>query len=145
MRLTAYSDYSLRLLIYLGTQPLGLEKLYNIKDIAEVYGISKNHLSKIVYDLGQLGILETVKGRSGGIRLAKNPEDINVGWLIRRTEGDMNIVECFVNDDCRITSVCRLKHILKEAFDSYLSVLDRYSLADLIINQDALLSFLSKK
>ena len=84
MRLTSYSDYSLRVLIYLATHDQS--KLSNIKEISEVYQLSKNHLMKIVHNLGKLGYIETIRGRNGGFRLAKSPAEINVGELVRRTE-----------------------------------------------------------
>jgi len=133
MRLTNYSDYSLRVLIYLSTEPN--EKLVNIKDIAEAYDISKNHLMKIIYNLGKMGYIETIRGRNGGIRLAKLPSDINIGELIRKTEEDFHIVECFEhNNNCVITPVCSLKHIFNKALDQFLQVLDQYTLEDIVQN-----------
>ncbi|GGI10409.1 RrF2 family transcriptional regulator [Gottfriedia solisilvae] len=133
MRLTNYSDYSLRVLIYLSTEPN--EKLVNIKDIAEAYDISKNHLMKIIYNLGKMGYIETIRGRNGGIRLAKRPSDINIGELIRKTEEDFHIVECFEhNNNCVITPVCSLKHIFNKALDQFLQVLDEYTLEDIVQN-----------
>jgi Rrf2 family transcriptional regulator, nitric oxide-sensitive transcriptional repressor len=134
MRLTYYSDYSLRVLLYLTTQN---EKLSNIKEIADVYQISKNHLMKITHNLGKLGYIETIRGRNGGIRLAKKPEDINVGEVVRKTEEDFYVVECFDKDHntCVITSVCSLKHMLNEALDAFLSVLDKYTLEDIATNK----------
>lgn len=133
MRLTNYSDYSLRVLIYLSTEPN--EKLVNIKDIAEAYDISKNHLMKIIYNLGKMGYIETIRGRNGGIRLAKLPSDINIGELIRKTEEDFHIVECFEhNNKCVITPVCSLKHIFNKALDQFLQVLDQYTLEDIVQN-----------
>ncbi|MET3196315.1 RrF2 family transcriptional regulator [Bacillus sp. OAE603] len=133
MRLTNYSDYSLRVLIYLSTEPN--EKLVNIKDIAEAYDISKNHLMKIIYNLGKMGYIETIRGRNGGIRLAKRPSDINIGELIRKTEEDFHIVECFEdNNNCVITPVCSLKHIFNKALNQFLQVLDEYTLEDIVQN-----------
>jgi Rrf2 family transcriptional regulator, nitric oxide-sensitive transcriptional repressor len=137
MRLTNYTDYSLRVLIYLATQPN--EELSNIKEIADVYGISKNHLMKVIYDLGRLGYIETIRGRNGGIRLNKRPEDINIGEVILQTEEDFYLVECFhpEKNSCVISPVCSLKHALNKALDAYISVLKEYTLADFIRNPDA--------
>ncbi len=133
MRLTYYSDYSLRVLIYLSTE--SNEKLVNIKDIAEAYDISKNHLMKIIYNLGKMGYIETIRGRNGGIRLAKLPSDINIGELIRKTEEDFHIVECFEhNNNCVITPVCSLKHIFNKALGQFLQVLDQYTIEDVVQN-----------
>jgi Rrf2 family nitric oxide-sensitive transcriptional repressor len=134
MRLTSYSDYSLRVLIFLASKEN--KRLTTIKEIAEAYNISKNHLMKIIYNLGKMGYIETVRGRNGGIRLAKSPSDINVGEIIRKTEEDFYIVECFEHHSnrCVITPVCSLKHIFNTALESFLQVLDRYSLEDIVNN-----------
>ncbi|MFJ7745914.1 RrF2 family transcriptional regulator [Peribacillus sp. NPDC097295] len=134
MRLTSYSDYSLRVLIYLASQEQN--KLTNIKEISEVYHISKNHLMKIVYNLGKLGYIETIRGRNGGFRLAKSPDGINVGEVVRKTEEDFYLVECFKDDDkCVISPVCSLKFILNNALDAFLKVLDQYTIADFTENK----------
>ncbi|MGP4081708.1 Rrf2 family transcriptional regulator [Pseudalkalibacillus sp. R45] len=134
MRLTQYTDFSLRVLIYLTAQKE--DQLVNIKEIAEVYGISKNHLMKVIHELGKLGVIKTIRGRNGGIKLAKDPEDINVGKLIRKTEEDFYLVECFdaSNNSCIISPVCKLKGVLNEAMEAYFKVLDQYTLADLTTN-----------
>lgn len=138
MRLTSYTDYSLRVLLYLGTQPK--DRLTSIREISEMYRISNNHLTKVVYGLGKLGLVETIRGRNGGIRLARVPEKINVGWVVRQTEEELDIVECFDDErnQCILSPACRLKGVLKEALNAYLSVLDKYTLADLLINIDEL-------
>ncbi|WP_216829810.1 Rrf2 family transcriptional regulator [Alkalihalobacterium elongatum] len=143
MQLTTYTDYSLRVLLYLGTQPA--DKLASIKEISSTYGISNNHLSKIVYELGKLGLIETIRGRNGGIKLAKLPKDINIGAVVRQTE-DLEVVECFDIDrnQCIISSGCRLKHVLNEAMKAYLQVLDKYTLEDMLVNKDYLRTLLSK-
>ena len=135
MQLTIYTDYTLRVLIYLGVQPEG--KRSNIKDIAEFYKISNNHLSKVVYELGKQGIVETVRGRNGGIKLAIDPAEINIGKIVRHTESPINLVECFDEEKntCKISSACRLKGILNEALNAYLKVLDSYTLKDLLVNE----------
>jgi Rrf2 family transcriptional regulator, nitric oxide-sensitive transcriptional repressor len=134
MRLTNYTDYSLRVLIYLAAQEPS--KLSNIKEIAEAYSISKNHLMKVTHELGKMGILETIRGRNGGIKLALSPKDINVGAIVRKTEDDFKLVECFDGNanSCLITPVCGLRHVLNKALMAYLEVLDQYTLADLIKN-----------
>ncbi|MTH53419.1 Rrf2 family transcriptional regulator [Bacillus mangrovi] len=135
MRLTNYTDYSLRVLIYLAAKDQ--EKLSNIKEIADVYGISKNHLMKVTYELGKMGILSTTRGRNGGIKLALDPSDINIGSVVRKTEDDFNMVECFdpVANQCVISPVCGLRHVLNKALQSYFQILDGYTLADLVTNQ----------
>ncbi|PFG03644.1 Rrf2 family transcriptional regulator [Bacillus sp. es.034] len=134
MRLTLYTDYSLRVLIFLASKPK--DELSNIKEIADAYSISKNHLMKVTYELGKMGKIETIRGRNGGIRLAQSPEEINIGKLVRATEEDFHLVECFdaENNSCIITPVCGLKHVLGKALNAYLSVLDDYTLSDLIQN-----------
>ncbi|BCB02443.1 RrF2 family transcriptional regulator [Bacillus sp. KH172YL63] len=132
MRLTLYTDYSLRVLIFLASKPTN--ELSNIKEIADAYRISKNHLMKVTYELGKMGMIETIRGRNGGIKLAKPPEAINIGKLVRATEEDFHLVECFdpKNNSCIITPVCGLKHVLGKALSAYLSVLEEYTLADII-------------
>nr|WP_106779693.1 Rrf2 family transcriptional regulator [Lysinibacillus timonensis] len=143
MRLTLYTDYSLRVLLYLGIK--GPERLSTIKEIADNYHISKNHLMKVTYDLGQLGFIETIRGRGGGIRLAKDPKDINIGEVVRNTEEDFHLVECFNSENnlCRISPACQLKNALGEALKAYLQVLDQYTLADFLISKDELMKLLN--
>ncbi|WP_025025902.1 RrF2 family transcriptional regulator [Caldalkalibacillus mannanilyticus] len=138
MRLTLYTDYSLRVLIYLAAQESN--RLVSIQEIAESYSISKNHLMKVIYGLGKLGYIETIRGRQGGIRLALKPMDISIGQVIRNTEEDFYLAECFDSDKnaCIISSSCRLKHILYDALQAYFSVLDQYTLADVVINETKL-------
>ncbi|MBD1382256.1 Rrf2 family transcriptional regulator [Metabacillus arenae] len=138
MRLTNYTDYSLRVLIYLATR--NDKELSNIKEIAEIYQISKNHLMKVTYELGKMGYVETIRGRNGGIRLAKNPSEINIGEVVRKTEDDFNIVECFDPqlNKCVISPACTLKNALNHALHAYLNVLDQYTLEDLTKNQQTL-------
>ncbi len=130
MRLTRYTDYSLRVLIYLGLQP---GRLSSIREIADAYGISESHLMKVIQALGQSGYVATLRGRGGGLKLAKSPHEINVGDVVRNTEDDVALVECFAEDGaCRIAGPCRLRHLLKEALEAFFAVLDRYTLADLL-------------
>lgn len=136
MRLTSYSDYSLRVLLYVAVNS---KKLVTIKEISEAYEISSNHLMKIIYNLGKMNYIETIRGRNGGIRLSKQPVDINIGELIRKTEEDFYLVECFKEDNnCVITPVCSLKHMLNEALNSFFLVLDTYTLEDILTNKSVL-------
>ena len=130
MRLTTYTDYGLRLLMYVALKD---GELATIQEVADAYAISKNHLMKVAYNLGQYDYLETVRGRGGGLRLARAPERINLGDVVRRMEDDFAMVECFeATNTCSITRACRLKGILGEALNAYLVVLDKYTLADLL-------------
>ena len=130
MRLSTFSDYNLRVLMYLGVQP---ERLVTIAEIASVHQISENHLMKVVHQLGRSGYIETVRGKGGGVRLARPPEEIILGEVIRQTEGDFSMVECFTeNSACRIQNACRLHGILDEALQAMFLVLDGHTLADLL-------------
>ncbi|HAT32788.1 MAG TPA: BadM/Rrf2 family transcriptional regulator [Janthinobacterium sp.] len=131
MRLTVYTDYALRALIYLG---LHRERLVTIRDIAALHDISRNHLMKVVHQLGQVGIVKTVRGRNGGLMLNGDPAGINVGAVVRSTENDFFMTECFAGGEsgCAYTSACALKHVLVAATEAYLRVLDGVTLADLI-------------
>jgi Rrf2 family transcriptional regulator, nitric oxide-sensitive transcriptional repressor len=131
LRLTTFSDYAFRVLIYLGSAPQGLA---TIADIAAAYGISENHLMKVVHHLSRLGYLETVRGKGGGMRLARAPEAIKVGEVLRATEDGFELVECMgeAESDCRIARACMLKGVLEEATAAFLQALDRYTLADLL-------------
>ena len=137
MRLTVYTDYALRVLMYLAVHP---EPKPTIGEISSSYRISRNHLMKVVYELGVAGYIETVRGKNGGLRLARRPEDIGLGELIRQTEPDMALVPCFdpVNSPCAITPACRLRGALHQALAAFLQVLDGYTLADLVGNRPAL-------
>ncbi len=133
MQLTQYTDFALRTLLYLA---LTTENV-TITEIAERYNISRNHLVKVVHNLGKLGYITTVRGRQGGLRLARAPESINLGEVVRRTEPNFNLVECFdrMNDQCILTPGCQLKSVLGKAFKAFMGVLDEYTLADLISNR----------
>ncbi|MEC5211194.1 Rrf2 family nitric oxide-sensitive transcriptional repressor [Psychrobacter sp. PL15] len=192
MRLTNYSDYALRSLIYLAVKPeRGV--LANISDIARSYDISKSHLTKIIHQLGQLGYIHSVRGKNGGIRLARDPKDINLGVLIKQIEPDFDLVECFAttlpntdnsingitgstNHDttydnsygeantpglpltlidetavkgqntkagCAISPACQLKGVFFEALTAFITVLEGYTLADIISNEVELANLLS--
>jgi Rrf2 family nitric oxide-sensitive transcriptional repressor len=141
MRLTVYSDYSLRLLMYLAVRP---ERLSTIREIAGAYNISSNHLMKVVHQLGLAGYVETVRGRNGGMRLGRPAAEIGLGELIRHTEPDMDIVPCFEpeNQSCPLRKACRLKGALDKARLAFLGVLDEYTLADLTSTPGPMRSFL---
>ncbi|MDN4606383.1 RrF2 family transcriptional regulator [Sporosarcina highlanderae] len=145
MRLTLYTDFSLRVLIYLGAKDQN--ELSTIQEISDKYRISKNHLTKVVHELGKMGLIETVRGRGGGIRMKLRPEEINVGQLVRKTEDDFYLVECFSADGnrCILSPVCRLKGALQEALLAYFAVLDKYTIADFIVNKDELAAILFGK
>ena len=131
MRLTVYSDYALRTLMYLAVKD---GELATIAEIAETYGISKNHLMKVAHALGVAGYVETVRGRGGGLRLAMPREAIVLGEVVRQTEPDMALVPCFAptDEDCAIAQCCLLRGALTKAGDAFFDVLDGYSLADLV-------------
>jgi Rrf2 family transcriptional regulator, nitric oxide-sensitive transcriptional repressor len=131
MRLTQFTDYSLRALIYLGLRD---GKLCTIHDIAQDYRISENHLMKVVHGLGQLGYVQAQRGRNGGLRLARKPDDIVIGEVVRATEDDTPLVECFdaESNTCPITDACGLQHMLAEARDAFFGTLDKYTLSDLL-------------
>lgn len=136
MRLTNYTDYSLRVLIYLAVKDKNEKS--TITEITEAYQISRNHLTKVIHQLGQIGVITTTRGRGGGITLAKSPENITVGNIVRQTEEDFHLVECFKegNTNCVLTPVCGLRHILGEALAAYMEVLDKYTIADIIKKPD---------
>lgn len=133
MRLTFHTDYALRLLMYLTLTP---DRLTTVQEVAKTFGISKNHMMKVAHGLGRAGYVETVRGRSGGLRLKPDAGGIRIGDVVRLMEDDWRIVECFdpAENTCVIAGPCRLKGALKEALAAYLAVLDRYTLADLMAN-----------
>ncbi|HUW49938.1 MAG TPA: Rrf2 family transcriptional regulator [Sulfuricella sp.] len=137
MHLTRYTDYSLRVLLYLGSRQ---DKLATIGEIAAHYGISRNHLMKVVHQLGANGYIDTLRGKGGGIKLARPPERIGVGDVVRSMEENMAIVECFAPETCAciLAPGCTLKDALGEATQSFLATLDLYTLADLIGGQAGL-------
>ena len=137
MRLTFYSDYSLRLLMYAAIRH---GELVTIQEVADAYGISKNHLMKVAFELGRKGYLDTVRGRGGGFRLSRDPDKIGLGAVIRETEEDFTMVECFdpKSSKCAITGPCRLRGALSRALKAYFAVLDEYTLADLTVKHPVL-------
>ena len=131
MQLTQYTDYSLRVLIYLA---LHADRRVTISEISDAYDISRNHLVKVVHQLSTNGWISTIRGKSGGMHLAFPPEQINIGTIIRQTEPHLNLLECFdaSNDQCAISPVCTLKRILYQARRGFMEVLDQHTLADAI-------------
>jgi Rrf2 family nitric oxide-sensitive transcriptional repressor len=140
--LTVYTDFALRLLMYLAVKEEGLA---TISEVARSYGISKNHLMKVAHELGVGGYIETVRGRSGGLRLARPVESIRLGDVVRATEPDMALVACSkpIDGPCAIKSCCVLRVALEEAATAFLEVLDGYSLADLVKPRTRLRGLLS--
>lgn len=139
MHLTRYSDYSLRVLMYLG---LRRNELATIDEISKAYGISRTHLMKVVHELGRAGYLETVRGRGGGLRLAQDLDAIRVGDVVRHTEASMDLVECFESktNTCRIEPACALNGVFAEALEAFLATLDGYTLEDLVARRQKPLS-----
>lgn len=133
MRLTRFSDYSLRVLMYAASRN---ERLITIEETAAAYRISRTHLMKVCHQLTRAGFLRAVRGRSGGLTLAKAPSEIRIGEVLRLTEPDFALVECFGDGNgCAIAPHCRLQGVLHEALSAFLATIDRYTLADLMLNQ----------
>jgi len=131
MRLTSFTDFALRLLMYAAAHE---DRLITIEETSEVYDISRAHLMKITNALTRAGFLKAVRGRSGGLTLARPPRKIRLGDVVRATEPDFALVECFATgSQCIITRSCRLRGILHEGLDAFTSVLDKYTLADLML------------
>jgi Rrf2 family nitric oxide-sensitive transcriptional repressor len=137
MKLTSFTDYSLRVLIYLAAQP---GERATIAQIATAFDVSENHLVKVVHFLGKQGWLANVRGKGGGLELGEAPEKIVVGLVVRETEGKAVVAECFGESggDCQIAPNCRLRGVLGEAVTAFYAVLDRYTLADLVNNRQQL-------
>ena len=132
MRLTHFSDYALRVLMYAAMRG---ENLITIEETAKLYGISRAHLMKVANQLTRAGYLKAIRGRSGGLVLAKRPDAISLGDVLRATEPDFALVECFTADNrCLITPRCRLRGALHEALAAFVGTLDGYTLADLILS-----------
>lgn len=140
MQLTRYTDYSLRVLIFVALRESGSQATIN--EICDHFGMPRNHLIKVVQRLGQLGYLRTQRGKGGGLRLGKPAEGIVVGDVVRAMEPNLDIVDCS-SPDCPLTGGCRLRSVLEEALDAFLSVLSRYTVADLIAHPAKLRSMLS--
>ena len=132
MQLTLYTDYSLRVLVYLS---IDTERSSTISEIAEFYQISRNHLIKVVHNLSLKQYILSTRGKGGGLRLSRAPELINIGAVIRDTEPNLNLVECFNEEQtnaCSVEPICRLKGILRKASDRFINTLDEYSIADIL-------------
>ena len=141
MRLTMFTDYSLRVLIFLAAQP---DRRTTIAAIAEAFDVSESHLTKVVHALGKAGFLSNVRGRGGGLALAMPPESIGVGAVVRAAEGGVHPAECFDagSNTCAIAPVCRLRGVLGEAVDAFYAVLDRNTIDDLVHNRRQLIKIL---
>ena len=144
MMLTRFSDYSLRVLMYAA---LKCDTSFSVSQVATVYGLSKNHLAKVVNRLVRSGHLKARRGRGGGVRLGRAPESIRLGALVRLTENESPLVECFAahSNRCRLTPACRLKRALAQALEAFYSSLDQRTLADLVDNRAALVSLIQGK
>ena len=134
MRLTRFTDYSLRVLIYLGVTA---DRPVTVNELAQAYGISRNHLVKIVHRLGTLGYIETMRGKNGGMRLARDAAEIHLGDVVRKFEEDMTIVECFNarTNTCSIEPACALQGILRTATGQFMAELDRHTLSDVVASR----------
>ena len=137
MRIATYSDFALRLLMYAAVKH---PAYVTITEVSEAYGISKNHLMKVTHELALAGYLDTLRGRNGGLRLARPAKEINVGQVVRLTEKGTALVECFdpAANTCVITQACKLKHVLNDALEAFFRTLEQTTLADLIKNKRSL-------
>lgn len=138
MRLTLHTDYALRVLVHAGLAP---GRLVTISEIAERHGISKNHLTKVVHQLGRAGYLETVRGKFGGVRLSADPATVRLGDVVRRTEEDFCLARCQRDGgdgpDCRLATTCVARRALDEGLVAFFAALDRYTLADMLAAERA--------
>jgi len=141
VRLTTFTDYSLRVLIYLGTRD---SQRAAVGEIADAYGISKNHLMKVILFLAEEGYVLTTRGRGGGVQLKLSPDRIRIGDVVRKSEAGSVLVECFSPEvsDCRIETACRLRSAFHKAVQAFYSVLDTYTLADLVVNRPTMMRLL---
>lgn len=140
MKLTRFTDYSLRVLIYLGLKDDGR---VTIREISEAYGISRNHLMKVVSLLTRMGYLDARRGPGGGIALALPANEIVIASVVRDMEDDLNLVECFCEGgECRIKPMCQLKSVLSRALNAYLETLESYTLVDLLKPRNQLIEVL---
>ena len=131
MQLTLHADYSLRVLLYLAENP---ERLVSTEEISEAYGISRHHLVRVVQTLHEHSFVKVSAGRNGGAMLARTPAEINIGQVVRKTEPNFRVVECFdlEANTCPIVAVCKLRGVLADALEAFFNVLDAYTLADLV-------------
>lgn len=137
MQLTLFTDYSLRLLMYLGLKP---DEVVPIVEVSDAFGVSRHYMLKVMNELVQLGYIEAVRGRNGGVRLLQRPEDVRLGKLVHQTEPSGGVLECIEDRDadCPIVAACRLRRVLAEAQSEFYRVIDRYTLADLLVQPAAL-------
>lgn len=137
MRLTQHSNYAMRLLMYCALKP---DQPVRLAEIADAYGISCHHLNKIAQRLTHIGAIQAIRGRNGGIRLAKEPKDINIGEILRQTEENLVIVECFseTTNTCPLINECKFRQLLQKALVAFLDVLDSQTLEDLVAHPDCL-------
>ncbi|TLP44887.1 MULTISPECIES: RrF2 family transcriptional regulator [Cohaesibacter] len=137
MRLTQHSNYAMRLLMYCALKP---DQPVRLAEIADAYDISGHHINKIAQRLTHIGAIQAIRGRNGGIRLAKDPKDINIGEILRQTEENLVIVECFSEESntCPLISECKFRLLLMDALAAFLKVLDAHTLADLVSHPDCL-------
>lgn len=144
MQLTLFSDYSLRVLLYLSAHR---DRRVALPEISAAYGISQNHLVKVVQRLIEEGLVESVRGRGGGLSLAREPHEINVAAVVRLTEPHLNLVECFdaMTNTCPIDAACGLKKALVRAQDAFFAELEKYSLADFTSRGPALIKLWQRK
>ncbi|MEG1284441.1 MAG: Rrf2 family transcriptional regulator [Romboutsia sp.] len=131
MNLSKFTDYSFRILIYLGNHP---DELFTVDELSSILNLSTHHIKKIIYKLAKNGYLSSTKGRNGGIKLGMNPHDINLGVLLEVTEDNLNIVECFSsqNNSCNINNICKLKPIINDALNSFKLKFREYTLEDIL-------------
>lgn len=140
MRMSRFTDYSLRTLLYVAMFP---DRRVTINQVAEAFGISANHLTKVVHHLGKVGLLTNTRGRKGGLALARPAGNIRVGELVRHTEQPDVMAECFESGNtCPITPACQMHHVLRQAVEAFYSALDRYSLDDLVQNKRVLMQLI---
>ncbi len=141
MQLTQFTDYSLRVLMYLAVRP---ERLGRIEEISESYGISRGHVMKVVRGLSQHGFIDSLRGRGGGIRLAREASDIGLGEVVRATEENLALVECLSADggNCAVQPACKLQFALAAALEAFFVVLDDYTIEDLVKRRGALIRLL---
>jgi Rrf2 family nitric oxide-sensitive transcriptional repressor len=142
MQVTQFTDYAIRTLIYLGGQG---DRRSTVDEIATHMRVSASHLTKVVHRLGRLGVVETLRGRRGGLRLHLAPAEISLGWLFRQTEDNLALADCFQSSgcDCPLAGNCRMTGILQEALKAFLTVLDRHTLSELLLDPNLLKGIIS--